>query len=146
MVSVPIDLSFYRGWSSDLQLVEALRHARSRDELRRNTSAGAHRADVQLRCEGRAVSEVLSRGQQKLAGMSLVLAQLGFVQAVARQPVLLLLDDAAAELDSVSLARFKAELEHLSVQQVWTGLGPETVPLESGATVFHVEQGGLQTL
>jgi DNA replication and repair protein RecF len=144
LVPVPIALTFNPGWSRDLALAEALTAARPRDQMRGTTSVGAHRADVHVRCEGRAATEVLSRGQQKLTAISLILAQLEFVQPLAEQPVMLLLDDAAAELDAQSLLRFKAELQRLEAQQVWTSLTPNTPDLSKDSAVFHVEQGRVE--
>ena len=146
LVPVPMDLTLHGGWPRDAALADALARARARDQSRGTTSVGAHRADVHVRAEGRAATEVLSRGQQKLAAIALILAQLEFVQPLAEQPVMLLLDDAAAELDRASLSRFKAELSRLEAQQVWTSLTPDLPDLPKDSAVFHVEQGRVETV
>jgi len=141
LVRVPIELGFARGWAREHTLAEALQLAGTRDRARGATSVGAHRADVQLRIRGRSAAEVLSRGQQKLAAIALILAQLEYIQSVTSQQIHLLLDDAAAELDHESLGRFIDELSRVQAQQVWTGLKPDFVPGGEQGTLFHVEQG-----
>jgi DNA replication and repair protein RecF len=145
MAKLPIDLGFARGWARDHTFAEALRSAGVRDRQRGTTSVGAHRADVQLRVRGRAATEVLSRGQQKLAAVALILAQLEFVQAATGHSTQLLLDDAVAELDEQSLARFITELSRLDTQQIWSGLTPNTSLFQGSASVFHVERGAIKT-
>ena len=65
----------------DRTLAEALVASRARDELRRLTHSGPHRADVAVRLDGRPAREVLSRGQQKLVAVAMTVAQLRLLQA-----------------------------------------------------------------
>ena len=79
-----VELHYLRGWSQALTLAEALSASRAADETRRQTQAGPHRADVAVRLHGRAARDVLSRGQQKLVAVAMVVAWLmhGFMSSL----------------------------------------------------------------
>jgi DNA replication and repair protein RecF len=53
LTGLEVELHYLRGWSQEHSLMEALAAARPRDEARQLTHAGAHRADVSLRLDGR---------------------------------------------------------------------------------------------
>ncbi|MGH8301770.1 MAG: DNA replication/repair protein RecF, partial [Steroidobacteraceae bacterium] len=135
------ELQYFRGWSSQQSLAEALEASRVRDEARGLTHSGPHRADVLIRVRGRPAREVLSRGQQKLMAVALTLAQLRLLKEVSGTIPTLLLDDPAAELDSAHLAHFVCEIAKVGCQLVITSLQPETPAFGAPDRVFHVEQG-----
>jgi DNA replication and repair protein RecF len=60
---------------------------------------GPHRADVTLRRIHRVARETLSRGQQKLTAVAMIIAQLRLLHDELNLRAVLLLDDPAAELD-----------------------------------------------
>ena len=135
------ELQYFRGWGAQHSLAEALEASRPRDELRGLTQTGPHRADVIIRVDGKPAREVLSRGQQKLMAVALTLAQLRLLKEVSGTVPTLLLDDPAAELDSMHLAHFVREIALLGCQLVITSLQPETPAFGAPDRVFHVEQG-----
>ncbi len=141
---LPVELHYLRGWGQEHTLQEALLAARARDEARHLTHPGPHRADVAMRLFGRPAREVLSRGQQKLVAVAMVLAQLRFLQATTGATPTLLLDDPAAELDGEHLERFIAQVSQLKSQLVVTSLHAESPLFGSPARSFHVEHGRVQ--
>ena len=134
-------LHYQRGWAQGTTLAESLQESRPRDALRGMTHSGPHRADVLVRLGGRLGRDVLSRGQQKLVAIAMILAQIRLLQdAVGLYPTLLL-DDPGAELDSSYLREFIGEVQQLGCQLVLTALSPDSDPFGMPDRVFHVEQG-----
>lgn len=138
------ELHYFKGWAQDHSLIEALTAARARDEARRITHPGPHRADVMVRLNGRPAREVLSRGQQKLVAVAMTLAQLNLLQDATQTTSTLLLDDPAAELDGNHLRRFIEQVMRLRSQLVLTSLHPDSQLFGTPDRVFHVEQGRVQ--
>jgi DNA replication and repair protein RecF len=135
------ELHYFKGWAQDVPLAEALTASHARDEAKRLTHPGPHRADVLIRMNGRPAREVLSRGQQKLVAVAMTLAQLHLLQAATQTTSTLLLDDPAAELDGEHLGRFIEQVMRLRSQLVLTSLRPESYLFGTPDRVFHVEQG-----
>jgi DNA replication and repair protein RecF len=136
-----LELTYFQGWARDVPLLEALRHARGRDLLRGSTHPGPHRSDVILKLDGKLARDVLSRGQQKLVAVSMILAQLRLLTAMLPVPPTLLLDDPAAELDPDRLARFIDQVTPLRCQLVLTSLVAGPQPFGTPDRMFHVEHG-----
>jgi DNA replication and repair protein RecF len=144
----PVQLHYSRGWNQDVSLADALRDGLARDLARGITHSGPHRADVLVRMGARPAREVLSRGQQKLVAIAMLLAQVRLVTEISDIPPTLLLDDPAAELDIVHLQRFIELVRQLGCQLILTSLqapgGPDLEgPFGRPDKVFHVEQGGV---
>ena len=140
------DLHYFKGWAQDVSLADALVASRPRDEAKRVTHPGPHRADVLIRISGKPAREVLSRGQQKLVAVAMTLAQLELLQATRQTHPTLLLDDPAAELDGDHLGRFIARVARLQSQLVLTSLNPEAHLFGTPDRVFHVEHGKVHAL
>jgi DNA replication and repair protein RecF len=85
--------------------------------------------------------ETLSRGQQKLTAVAMIIAQLRLLQDELNLRALLLLDDPAAELDDKNLHRLFEELSALRCQMIATSLTQETALFQAPKATFHVEQG-----
>jgi recombinational DNA repair ATPase RecF len=73
----------------------------------------------------------------------MILAASRVVQAELGAPLLLLLDDPAAELDEESLDRLMGEVADLDAQVVATALSGEPRLFRGPAATFHVERGAL---
>jgi DNA replication and repair protein RecF len=140
-----LTLDYERGWPKGLAFAEALAAAESRDRQAGTTHVGPHRADLRIALDGRAIQDEASRGQQKLAAASLILAQAA-IYGRGRGGSVLLVDDPAAELDSGSLERLLSSLETIKAQLIFTGLTPSQLPPHAGSAVFHVERGTLRAL
>lgn len=143
LIGIEVDLQYVRGWPQGPSLKDALTAARERDIHRGVTHAGPHRADVSIRVSQKAGRDVLSRGQQKLVGIAMTLAQLYLIRDVGGTSPTLLLDDPAAELDHARLTGFIEQVTDLRCQLIVTALSPELDPLGRPDRVFHVEQGGV---
>lgn len=135
---LPGDLSLrYRsGHPSETDLGETLRAARDRDRERGFTQHGPHRAELVLTCNGQAAAE-MSRGQQKLAAVLLLLAQYRLLTEGQSLAPLLLVDDPVSELDADHLEALLEWLGRESVQSWVTA----TTEAPVAARMFHVEQG-----
>jgi DNA replication and repair protein RecF len=129
------------GWAADTELADALKLHRERDRQRGMTTTGPHRADVTLRRGQRVARETLSRGQQKLTAVAMIVSQLQLLQEEQGMRAVLLLDDPAAELDEKNLRRLFDELASLQCQMIATSLTPETALFQAPKAPFHVEQG-----
>src|SRR5688572_6685228 len=135
-----VQAGFSAGWAGG-SLRDSLRVHLDRDRVRGTTTVGPHRADVSLRRHHRAARETLSRGQQKLTAVAMIISQLQLLQDEVGLRALLLLDDPAAELDQKNLQRLFTELSSLRCQMIATSLTPETALFQAPKATFHVEQG-----
>ncbi len=136
-----VSVGFTTGWLAGTALQEALRAHLERDRKMGTTTTGPHRADVTLRRQHRAARETLSRGQQKLTAVAMIVSQLKLLQEEQGLRATLLLDDPAAELDEKNLQRLFDELASLRCQMIATSLTPETALFQAPKATFHVEQG-----
>lgn len=141
LVGMEIKLALSAGWDSSVVLMEALQAARAQDVSRGTTTVGPHRADVRLRVFNRAARDVLSRGQQKLLAISMVLAQLDLLRERLDTRPTLLIDDPGAELDGSRLTTFLTRVQALHGQLVVTSLSTESPLFRTPDRLFHVEQG-----
>jgi DNA replication and repair protein RecF len=139
-----LELVYFQGWGRDSTLMAALEASRERDLTRGSTQAGPHRADVLLKLNGKLARDSLSRGQQKLAAASMILAQLRLLNTILPEAPTLLLDDPAAELDPERLSRFIHQVAPLHCQLVLTALTADGQPFGPPDRTFHVEQGRIR--
>lgn len=131
------------GWAEDKSLASVLESSVERDIQQGATQFGPHRADLRVSYDDRQARKLVSRGQQKLLACAMVLAAAETAQAELQRPLLLLLDDPAAELDSASLGRLLGRVRALQCQVIATSLAADKALLEDASAVFHVEQGRL---
>jgi DNA replication and repair protein RecF len=140
-----VGFEYRQGWSAGSSLAEALAAGRDRDLQTGGTGAGPQRADLKLIYDERQARKLVSRGQQKLLACSMILAATRLVQAELGRPLLLLLDDPAAELDDESLDRLMSEVADLDAQVIATALTGDARLFRGPAAMFHVERGVLRT-
>lgn len=136
-----VTLAYRWGYDSEAGLLREMEDSRARDGELGYTRRGPHRAELIVQSDGQSAAQELSRGQQKLLAMLLLLAQFGALQTGDTQPVLLL-DDPVSELDQRHFAGLLDWLERQAAQ-VWL---TSTAPCPSEATVFHVEQGRIEPM
>ena len=139
--ALDVNAGFFSGWAAGMPLEESLRANTDRDRARGMTTSGPHRADVKLKRTNRVARETLSRGQQKLTAIAMIVSQLQLLQDELGMSAVLLLDDPAAELDEKNLRRLFDELASLRCQMIATSLTPETALFQAPKATFHVEQG-----
>lgn len=131
-----LELRYRPGHPDDEVLADLLRARREGDRETGFTRHGPHRAELVMRCAGRPAAD-MSRGQQKLVALVLLLAQLRLLQREQGLAPLLLLDDPVSELDAEHLAALTGWLSDQPLQSWVTATSEAPLP----ASMFHVEQG-----
>lgn len=138
-----VRFEYKSGWNVERGLLASLEEDLERDVQLGSTQHGPHRGDLRLICDERQARTLVSRGQQKLLACAMILAATRIAQAALQHPMLLLLDDPAAELDADALGRLMEQVVALGSQVVATSLTREALSLPGSPAVFHVEQGEL---
>lgn len=137
-------LLFRPGWAAnDETLADALGRGLEVDLRQGFTGLGPQRAGWVLAFEAIPQREMFSRGQAKLAALSMLLAQIaGFVAKRGEAPVVAL-DDALAELDPGNQRRLLDYLGQFRAQVLLASADSGLVVRHGAAaeSVFHVEQG-----
>ncbi|MFQ6006776.1 MAG: DNA replication and repair protein RecF, partial [Woeseia sp.] len=146
LLDCAVACEYRHGWAIEQNLEEALAASWHRDLVTGATQVGPHRADVGLLYERRQARRFVSRGQQKLLASAMVLAAAETAQAALDRPLLLLLDDPAAELDESSLERLMRGVFRLDCQVIATALEADAVEFPARPALFHVEHGELQKM
>ena len=141
LLGAEIACTYRAGWAQDLSLQEALARDRERDRTTGTTRSGPHRADLAIRMDAQTAKDRVSRGQGKLVGAALMLAQVALQAECTGNAGVLLLDDPASELDDAFLRLLLAEVMGLPAQLVMTGLDSAGLPVDREHSRFHVEQG-----
>jgi len=142
----PVRFEYRAGWNEERGLLQQLEAGIERDAQQGSTQAGPHRADLKLVYDERQARRLVSRGQQKLLACAMVLAATETAQTALEQPLLLLLDDPAAELDDDSLGKLMRRVASLGSQVIATSLSQSPEIFGRDAAVFHVEHGALSRL
>jgi DNA replication and repair protein RecF len=118
---------------------EAL-EARLDDDLERGTTGlGPHLDDVEIRADGRDLRRFGSQGEQRLAVLSLILAEAALLAERGPAPPLLLLDDVLSELDETRRAALAERLAGPG-QTLITATAASALPAEP-AQLVHVTPG-----
>lgn len=140
-----LSLEYRPGWNAVEGLTAALKGGRNRDVRLGYSGDGPHRDDLRISLSGRAAARRLSRGQEKLVALALVLTQARLYRRDTGRSAVMLLDDLPSELDPEHLARALACAAALDCQTFVTAV----TRLERGldwpgeTRWFHVEQGRL---
>jgi DNA replication and repair protein RecF len=122
LLDLELTLAYRPGWAAGADLHVALEGSFGRDQELGATQVGPHRADLSIRLQGTTVRDRVSRGQQKLLAAVLLLSQIKLFPQDSRAQPTLLLDDPAAELDSVHLRALLDEVRSQPLQLVVTTL------------------------
>ena len=145
-----LQLEYRRGWSQERDLLDLLQQERAQDQLNGHTRAGPHRADFVIRLSGRPFSEQLSRGQQKLLVIALVLAQVKLYQQHKGESCLLLCDDLPAELDQTNRNKVMSCLADQNLQLFITAIDSDALLTsrwrDSAKRVFKLTHGQLNEM
>jgi DNA replication and repair protein RecF len=147
LLGFSVELEYLRGWSSEQTFEAVLASSEARDRRLKTTTVGPHRADLAFKIDGTPARDRVSRGQQKMLAVALILAQVR-VRA-ERHPVprsCLLLDDPAAELDVDNLGKVLCVLAKLPTQLVITSLNQQGLHGMEIGRMFHVEQGRVRQM
>jgi DNA replication and repair protein RecF len=143
MVAPAVD--YRRGWAQgrEQDLAALLRASRDQDRRYGYTRLGPHRADFSVRLNGSMAQEYLSRGQQKLLVIALVLAQARLYQAHHGSPCILLIDDLPAELDCAHRDRVMQCLAAMETQLFITAIEANSLDTAAwpGACIVNLKHG-----
>lgn len=146
LLGTELRFEYQRGWNKEKSLEASLAEGLRRDVQLGATQHGPHRADLKISYDERQARKLVSRGQQKLLASAMILAATETAQTALERPLVLLLDDPAAELDTDSLERLMEAVAGLGCQVVATSLELKALAAPPGAAVFHVEQGKLSVV
>ncbi len=139
------DIEYHRGWPADSSLEQVLRRDLPRDTRRGLTHSGPHRADLDIRIEGRSAEQVLSRGQEKLLVCALRLAQGILLHELTGKTCIYLVDDLPSELDMHHRRALCLRLAGMRSQVFVTATDAESLRGCWGdaqtTRLFHVERG-----
>jgi|SRR5690625_302185 len=135
-----IELTYRLGWSAEHCLAELYALNRSRECELGYTLYGPHRADLVIKSKGVDAQHRLSRGQQKLLVIGLLLAATEVTQGSGGSIVLI--DDLPAELDIQRRQEVLQILQAVGAQVFLTTTDRQSIPLAADqAAWFHVEHG-----
>ena len=123
--------------------VDALSSRLERDLERGVTGLGPHLDDIAIRSGDRDLRSFGSQGEQRLAVLSLLLAEAEVIAEQRGTPPLVLLDDVLSELDA-SRRRILAERIGRVGQAVVTATGADALPLEPAQLLEVDARGGEQ--
>jgi DNA replication and repair protein RecF len=146
LLGASADCRYLPGWAHGETIESALSASIERDRQYGQTHIGPHRAELAFEVDGELARHRLSRGQQKLLGISLILAQSEYVAEESRKNVALLVDEPAAELDADHLEKLLVALEKPGIQLFMTALREDALPFKTDARLFHVKHGTVTTL
>lgn len=144
-----LEIHYRSGWPQESSLEQSLKQGLTADQQQRQTRHGPHRADLQLSLQGMPVQNFLSRGQEKILGMCLLLAQIAHLDRLLEAPIVVLADDIVSELDRAHLERLMGEFRSFKAQIFFTAIdGKILAPYlqDLPHRMFHVERGELRQM
>lgn len=107
------------------------------------TTVGPHRDDLKVVINNIDIRNFGSQGQQRLATLSLKLAELEIFQKEHNETPVLLLDDVLSELDEDRQQRFLNKIKGLQTIITCTKYN---YPLQENDSIFYIENGNLNKL
>jgi DNA replication and repair protein RecF len=146
IIGEKVALRYQRGWPADEDLAVILRDTRESDRAAGYTRTGPHRADLQFEISAERSRWKASKGQQKMLGAALVLAQCDQVAGQLERPVALLVDEPAADLDRPHLEQLLRAIYRTRTQIFMAAITAEGLPLTQPHSMFHVEHGSAKAL
>jgi DNA replication and repair protein RecF len=141
LLGTKVGVRCLRGWPEGEDLAELLQASRETDRQLGHTRCGPHRADLQLEIRSQKPRWSASRGEQKLLGAGLALAQCDLAASHLGRPIALLVDEPAAELDREHLDRLISTTLDQPAQVFIAAITSEGLSLDRDRAMFHVEHG-----
>lgn len=142
-----IELRFHAGWDEKQDLEQLLKQDIEKDLKYGFTHSGPHRADFQTFHNNKLAKDYLSRGQQKLLVLALLLSQVNLLNREAQNNCCILVDDLTAELDTLNRAKLLKYLAGIGCQVLMTSTELADfgdLNAVENYKVFHVEQGRIK--
>jgi len=149
LVTSEIELRFNSGWDEKHDLAQILKTDLEKDLRYGFTHNGPHRADFTTYLKKKSARDYLSRGQQKLLVLALMLSQVKLLNQQAQNSCCILIDDLTAELDTVNRLKLLEYLTQLDCQVFMTACELADFGDLAGLSdykMFHVEQGSIKAL
>jgi DNA replication and repair protein RecF len=145
ITSEEVTVSYQKGWRNEASYLESLDAALAKDRESGFTRAGPQRAELDFRIDGKALSEQLSRGQQKIFITALQMTQAVYLYQETGKTSLFLLDDLGSELDSTNQRRALQLLSTIGAQVFATAIVEPALPDWASDQIkwFHVKHGVL---
>lgn len=112
---------------------------RNLDAERGFTSCGPHRDDYRLMLDDKPARQFGSQGQCRSLALSLKLAAVACIEKVQSGSMILLVDDACAELDTMRTSNLYSLIQEKG--QVFIAVPQLTVPMEKSLPKFTVTRG-----
>lgn len=138
-----VDIQYRSGWGAawgDDQFGDALADCRDHDIRRAVSTRGPHRAELKITSDGKPVAESLSRGQQRILAIALLVAQMQLLSEKSTNTPLVLVDDIGAELDHSNANKVIDLCASFGGQLLVTALEAEPYVMAGReAAMFHVE-------
>ncbi|MDD2758794.1 MAG: DNA replication/repair protein RecF [Methylomonas sp.] len=144
-----VELRYSAGWDERQTLDQCLKADIEKDLRYGFTHSGPHRADFLTFHNNKLVRDYLSRGQQKLLVLALLLSQVDLLNQGGQNNCCILIDDLTAELDAANRAKLLKYLASLGCQVFMTSTDlTDFGDLNSVGNykVFHVEQGHISPI
>jgi DNA replication and repair protein RecF len=138
-----LSLSYHAGWAQESHLLTHWETHIDQDRQMGFTQAGPHRADLKIKVEGRDALTVLSRGQQKLLAILLLLVQTADMTQHTQESPVILLDDLPAELDAMHRASVFRLLPELNCQYFFTTTDASAFSALPDVVYWQMERGKL---
>lgn len=135
-------LDLYEPWDKDelaRKLLGVLTENRGLELARGHSLFGPHRDDLPILLNDMDVRSFASQGQQRLIALSLKMGELHFIEEVAEDSPILLLDDIFSELDETKVTNLLDFLQEKKRQVFITTTERLTLPFEHGS--FNVSSG-----
>lgn len=136
-----IGLRFTPGWPKNTELQAALSKSLLSDKQLGYTRWGAHRADITVTIGGEDIRGRISRAEQRILSVVLILAQARVLIDLGLCVPVLLLDDVLAELDEKNLQVLIKLIFSLGMRSFWTLPNKQLEAKFSGLNyqMFHVK-------
>lgn len=144
-----IELLLVPGWDEAIPLTKALENDFNRDIRNGYTHSGPHRCDFQVLIEGRLAKHIVSRGQQKMLAICLLLAQAQLLVNEGGVHPCILIDDFAAELDMRHRKKILSYLAAIQCQVFMTAIEAVDFGILNEINhfkMFHVEHGNVKPM
>ncbi|MCC7257635.1 MAG: DNA replication/repair protein RecF [Gammaproteobacteria bacterium] len=146
LLDADVALDYQPGWPVEQDLREVLRQGRESDRRLGYTRTGPQRADLVLRIQDEPSRWRASKGQHKLLGAALVLAECELVAENSQKGVALVVDEPAADLDATRLSALMDVILANPAQVFLAAISARTLPLTGEPAMFHVEHGHAKAL
>lgn len=145
-IEAEVVCQYRAGWpkaTDDLYALFANNYAK--DAQLGHTQYGSHRADIRFKFHNQEAINTLSRGQQKLFVCALLLAQASLHEKVVDEPVIMLIDDLPAELDSAHREKLLELLQVLNIQHIITSTAEDLITNLAPETsqIWYLKNGNL---